>query len=252
MANPAVAPLSWEDYYTLVCGTNGLLNGQTIDQTVFTQMLSESRTDVESMREWNVLRAYDTSITWLAGDTYQTAHSMANLAIPFGRWVEENPIQVWDGNTVNPTILPVTIIPYDERLWSYSTPYTAALDYSTMNLYFMGKGGQNWTVILSYVGDYGDIVSKTSNNNVSTFWIGFPARFQKYLAFDVAARYRLGISYDDLAARNADDNGAVSQRQLLAMTRWDANINRTKLKDRDYLPSNVPQFVSHKINITRS
>lgn len=250
--NPVVAPMAWEDHYSLVCGTNGILNGQTIDQTVFTQMLSEARTNVESLREWEVLRAVDTSLQWSTGDTWQTAHSMANLAIPFGRWTEDLPIQVWDGNVTNPTILPVTIIPFDEIRWSYSTPYTAAIDYSTMTLYFCGSAGQNWTVILSYVGDYGDIVAKTANNNVATYWTGFNARYHKYLSFDLAARYRLGISYDDLAARNADDNGGVALRMLQAMTRVDARLKRTRLRDRDYASTNEPIFISHKINITRS
>lgn len=243
MANPLASALSWESIQTMV---STMLNGQSVDQTLLTQYIADSRVDIEQDREWNVLRKYDTSLTWTPGDTFQTAKA---IPADFGRWVEENPIQVWDGDTTNPTILPVTVIPYNEQLWSYSTQFTAAVDYTTMNLYFMGKADKTWTVILTYIKDNGDIVPLSQNNDVATSWLGFPARFHKYLPYDVTARFRLGVSYDDLAARNADQNFKDAQMVKAAMRKWDANITRTLLKNRDYLPSDFPVFVQRKINI---
>lgn len=243
MANPQPTALSWEDIQTMLAnmGVTGT------DPTLLTQFINDSRTAIEAEREWQVLKKYDTSLQWLTSDTFQTAH-----AIPagFGRWCEENPIQVWDGNTTNPTVLPITIIPYDEQLWNYSTQYTAAVDYSTMNLYFMGTAGQTWTVVLSYIQENGDIVQKSSNGNVATQWVGFPARFHRYLPLDVASRIRLGVSYDDLAARNADDNAVAAARIKQSMQKWDAGLIRTQLKNRDYLPEGSTMFISRRINIT--
>lgn len=246
MANPLPTALTWENIQTMV---SAMLNGQSIDSTLLTQYLSDSRMDIEEGRDWNVLRKYDTSLTWSPSDTFQTPHA---LPTDFMRWVEENPIQVWDGNVSNPTVLPITIIPYDEQLWSYSTQFTAAVDYVGMNLYFMGTADRTWTVILTYIKDNGDIVQQTISGGVTTTysWGGFPARFHKYLPYDVTARFRLGVSYDDLAARNADQNFKDAQRVRRNMERWDANLTRSLLKNRDYLPQDYPVFVSRKINIT--
>lgn len=244
MANPLPTALTWENIQTLV---SAMLNGGSVDATLLTQYLSDSRTDIEQEREWNVLRKYDTSLSWLTTDTFQTAHP---LPAGFGRWVEENPIQVWNGDSINPIVLPVTIIPYGQQLWSYSTEFTAAVDYSTMNIYFMGQAGQNWTVVLTYIQDNGDIVQQTTVNGVTTSysWAAFPARFHKFLAFDVTARFRLGVSYDDLAARNADQNFKDAQRIKRSMEKWDANLTRSLIRDKDYLPFNEPMFVNHRIN----
>lgn len=47
------------------------------------------------------------------------------------------------------------------------------------------------------------------------------------LAYDVAAMYRLGVSYDDINARNADDNNKQAQLMYGAMETWDDNLQRS-------------------------
>lgn len=243
MANPLPTAMTWEDHQTMI---STILNGQSVDQTLLTQMLNEARTGREGERDWFVLQNVDQSLTWSPGDTWQTSK-----AIPtnFKKWIERNPIQVWDGSTANPTVIPIKIIPFEDRLYHYSDNYIAAIDYANNLLYMMGKADKQYTLVLTYMKENGDIVPIASNNNVATSWMGIPARFHKILSYDVAAMYRLGVSWDELAASNAQNNDFRAQNLMKAMRKWDADLSRASIRNQDYYPIDYPSYTLHKINI---
>lgn len=241
MSNPQPSVLAWEDLQTMV---SNLTNGESgsLDPTLFTQLINDARSDAEIARDWQVLTQYDTSLTWSPGDTFQTGKS---LPANFFRWIEDTPVQVWDGNVQNPTVEPISLIPYRENLWNYSTQFVAAVDYTTNKIYFMGTADRAWTVVLSFIIENGDIVQKSGSTSYS--WVGFPAQFHKFLAYDAASRFRLGVNYDDLSARNAEDNQIVAQRIMRRMARWDADLIKSWLRQRDYFGEDQPTFRNRTI-----
>ena len=54
------------------------------------------------------------------------------------------------------------------------------------------------------------------------------------LAYDVAAMYRLGISYDDINARNAEKNAQDAELLYAAMEQWDGNLQRSATTRMDF------------------
>lgn len=242
MANPLPTGMTWEQLYAMC---SSLMRGFTIDPSLFTQVLNDIRTDIESEREYRVLVAQDKSQFWTPGDTWQTPKTMpAN----FGRWRENNPAQLWDGNP-NPGSLvePINIIPYEDLLWYNSDSYTMAVDYANNQFYFGGNTQQQYIVVLSYVADFGDILQKSGATSYT--WQNFPARFHKRLAYETVNSYRLGVSYDELGAANAERNAESASAMQKAMRKWDANLQRVNIRNMDFYPTDFPNFVNRHINM---
>lgn len=241
-----VQPMTWEQMYAMV--TAALRGGPAIDPVLFTEMLNEARMNREMERPYKVLRKQDQSQTWSAGDTWQTSKTMPADFISF---IENNPMQLWDGNP-NPGSLiePVGLLPFEDLLWYNTDSYSASVDYGSSLFYMAGTTQQTFKIIINYIADTGDIVPATGN--VTTTWNKIPPRFHKMLPYDVLAMYRLGVSYDDLAARNADNNGARAEAIARSMGKWDARLQRSDIRNTDFYPMETPNFVNRKINIGRA
>lgn len=235
-------PMTWEQMYTM---TSNLLRGQSIDPVLFTQMLNHARMNREQEREWLILVKLDRSQMWNPGDTWQTAKV---LPTDFGRWRERTPMTLWDGNQ-NPGSLvePVNFIPYEDLIWFNTDSYAVAVDYANLEFFFAGTTTQPFIVQQNYIADFGDIVQEV--DGVSSTWLKFPARFDPILPYDVASMFRLGVDYDDLAARNADGNNQQAEMIMASMRKWDANLQRSNIKDMDYFPPDTHSFTNRKINI---
>lgn len=250
---PAVyTPFTWEDFYNFVCGTGGaggLLSGVQIDQTLFTNLLNAARMMREGERPWRVLVKQDTSQVWTPGDTWQTPKQIAPSG-DFREWIENNALQLWDGSP-NPGSLiePVQVLPFDQRQFYNSSSYAAFIDYANEQFYMAGNTSQTLIIIQSYIADFGDILPENTNAQPSYTWQKFPARYDKILGFDVAARYRLGTYYDDLQARNADDNNQSAESIMEQMRKWDGRLARVNLRNLDYAPPGTDNFFNHRINI---
>jgi hypothetical protein len=233
--------MTWETLYAMA---SSVRRNQTIDTTLFTEVLNDIRMEIESERDWEFLRKSDQSQMWNPGDTWQTPKT---LPADFVRWIEDDPVILWDGNT-NPGSLveQVTIIGYDQLLWFNSDSNTMAVDYPNNQFYFGGTTTQAFIVVLNYLKDSGEILPASGNTSYS--W-AFPARYHKRLAYEVVHSYRLGVDYDQLAAANAVGNKASADAAKKAMMRWDANLKRQRLRNRDYYPQDYPNFVNRKINM---
>lgn len=237
----------WEDYYQMV--TSALRGGPSIDETLFTQMLNDVRMFREEERQYKMFRKQDQTQMWNPGDTWQTPKTVPS---DFVSYLEEQPMLLWDGN-INPNSLiePVGLLPIETLLWYNTDTYSAAVDYNASEFFMAGTTQQQFIIVQYYIADAGDILPKTVSNGVTTqyTWQKVPPRFHKMLAWDVLALYRLGVSYDDLAARNADSNGMQAERTAAAMKKWDSRLNRTDIRNTDYYPQDIPNFVNRKINL---
>lgn len=207
-----------------------VLAGETIDPTYALQLFNVSRLGFEGTREWAVLKAKDTSQTAQAGTNPTTALAMPSPGTPsltqpyLMNYLREGTIQLVNSANAN-DIMVLKEVAYEEQLLYKSRPFFYA-DYPNRQLFVLASLPHSYAVWQFFVADFGDITNATQ-------WAGFPGRFHPMLAFDAAARYRLGTDYDDIAARNADENFRTAQAMLKAATAWDARIAQQQANNRD-------------------
>lgn len=226
--------LTGQDFYNLV---QTKLNGFGMDQTLFYAYLNAARINREMARLWMYLRKRDTSNVVSSGNTYQTP-----LTIPtdFVRLIRDGRILLFDGNQ---TWEGAYEIPYPLLIQYKDNNLNFAMDYPNGKFYITGAIDRTYNTYIDYQADFGDITANTT-------WINIPARFHLILALDVCAMYQLGDDYDDISARNANENGAAAQRLFQSMVDWDDTIQRSSVTTMDYpVIGDTSDFTPHKINM---
>lgn len=228
-------------FYTAV---QSLVNGFSIDQTTFYLLLNTARTRREMQRAWMRLRKYDYSQT-LVGPTNPSLTlppaTRINIPSDFMFMSRDGEITLYDNNNQYETYTEIPlnlVIPYLQ----VNNVYYA--DHGAGYFYFLGVIQKTYTAFVQYQADLGDIT-------VSTTWLNIPSRFHMILAYDVAAMYRLGMDYDDINARNADQNNRDAELLYGSMAVWDDNLQRSATT-RMELPviTDVPGGnFQHKINM---
>lgn len=203
----------------LFTAVTSLVAGFNLDQTLFLQMLNTARTRREFQRAWMRLRKYQYSQSVSAASAPIIFPPQVSISVPadFMFMSRDGEITLYDNNNQFETYTEIPmnlIIPYMQ----YNNSF--AIDHANALIYFLGTIAKNYTAFLQYQADFGDIT-------LTTAWINIPTRFHMILAYDVAAMYRLGVSYDDINARNADDNNKQAQLMYGAMETWDDNLQRS-------------------------
>lgn len=198
----------------------GNILGKQIDETYALALFNLARLDFETRRIWSVLKAKDTSQTVLAGYNPNTPYSIPNpptfsqTTPGFVQYILEGSLRLVNPNNLQDFII-CNEIPFENQVEAQQDNCFYA-DYPNYKIYFPGTQAQARQIWQFFTADFGDIT-------VATQWVGFPTRFQPALAFQAAARYRLGTDYDDINARNADDNYNASEMMYKAMVKWDEN-----------------------------
>lgn len=207
-----------------------ILAGEGISPTYALQLINLARIRIEAMRPWKVLSTVDKTQTVTPANTYTTPITIpSNFVRYLGEsTLSEGSVVLFDGNT---DVEYITEIPIENILF-YKDQYSfCAVDYGSNILYFTGLIPKTYTVYQYYIADFGDIT-------VLTGWLKFPKRFWALLAFDAAAHWRLGTDYDDVNARNANDNAKMASQILEAMTSWDAELAISSINSIDYGSTN--------------
>jgi hypothetical protein len=205
--------------------TGNLLGGENIDQTFGLQMLNVIRAYVEMRRPWQVLKKKDTSVTITGANTYTNPLTMPS---DFRMYLGDGTIQLFDGAN---NLQYCTEVPYEEILDYRLDSFKFAADYGAKQFYITGIVPSTFTVYQWYIANYGDITA-------STTWLRFPDEYHPLLAYELAAMWRLGTDYDDVNARNADDNAKRADMMYQAMSKWDARLALSAVKNLEY-PQNV-------------
>lgn len=181
-------------------------------------------------RPWMVLRKYQFSQTVNAQNYSTTLPPAASLTIPsdFQFFTRDGEITLYSNNASNQfeiyTEIPLNmVIPFLQNSnYFYS-------DYNLGKFYLLGVIDQLYTAFIQYQANLGDITATTT-------WLNFPSWCDMILAFDVAAMYRLGMDYDDINARNADQNNRDAELIYQAMVAWDDNRQRSATTRMDMPP----------------
>lgn len=193
-----------------------ILAGEGISNTYALQLINLARIRIEAMRPWKVLSTVDKTQTVTPANTYTNPIPLPSNFVRFlgESSLAQGSVVLFDGNT---DVQYITEIPIENILFNKDQYGMVAVDYGGNSMYFTGLIPKNYTVYQYYIADFGDITALTT-------WLKFPARFAAILAFDAAAHWRLGTDYDDVNARNADDNGKMVNEILTAMKSWDSEL----------------------------
>lgn len=208
-----------------------ILGGEQIDETYALALFNLARYDYESRRLWRCLIAIDKSKTALTGMNYTTAYALNSPAVPsqtlpyFMQYLLEGGIVVQNSTNANQSVLLREIAP-EYQLRSQGTN-SFWVDYVNRVFYILADLSFGGPINQYFIADYGDITLTTS-------WVGFPPRYSQMLVFQAAARYRMGTDYDDIAARNGDDNFKAAEAMYQAAVKWDANLALNAYQHRDF------------------
>lgn len=207
---------------------SSILGDETVDETFGLQMLNVLRGVYEGKRPWQVLKKVNSTVTITGANTYTNP-----LAVPsdLRYYIGDGSIQLFDGTNI-PDVC--TEFPFEEQLMRKNNSFEFCVDYGASLFYIMGVVPKNYTVYQWYISDPGDIEADTE-------WLKFPARFHPILAYELAAMWRLGTDYDDVAARNADDNARRADMLFKGMEQWDTKLALSAVKNVEY-----PQHMSGK------
>ena len=221
-----------------------ILGGETPDTTYLLQLINLSKVRIENginparedqgSRPWKVLLTLDKTKTVNSSNTYLTAFDLPDN---FKRYLGESSLTqgrliLFDGSN---NVQYLTEIPYELILENKDIFGYFAVDYSNRQFYITGVVPGTFTIYQWYI-------KKTEPITLATSWSNFDSDFHPILAFDTAARYRLGTDYDDVNARNADDNIKMVNGIFNAMASWDAEMAISAINNIDYPNVNNSDF----------
>ncbi len=215
--------MTGQELYDLV---KQILGGEGPNQAYILQLINLSKIIYEGSRPWKVLSTKNNALTVTGSNNYTVPFP---LPANFNRYLGESTlaqgsIVLFDGvaNVQYLTEVPIeNILNYKDEFGRF------AVDYSTGQFYICGVVPGSFTIYQYYIEDVAPIT-------LATTWLRFPARFHPILAFDAAARWRLGTDYDDVNARNADDNGGMALNIYKTMETWDTELAISAVNSIDY------------------
>ena len=210
----------------LYTAVTSIVSGFSLDETTFYLMLNSARIRREMSRAWMRLRKYDYSQSLSAQNAsiIFPPSAIANVPSDFMYFSRDGEITLYNNNNQFET--------YTEIPMNLAIPYMQAnnlffIDHAAGKIYFLGNIATQYNIFIPYQANFGDITATTS-------WVNIPTDFHMILAYDVAAMYRLGVSYDDINARNAEKNAQDAELLYAAMEQWDGNLQRSATTRLDY------------------
>ena len=169
---------------------DGLLDGQTIEETLFYNLLNSAKELVENERDWVFLRATDTTKTASQGDTFLTEKELPPyFAVDLSMYLVDssnNPERCYP-------------IAYEDRYFAKDSQNRYFINFASSTFGITGNRGQSKTIHLVYKRYTPDITSTSS-------WLCFPTRFDKLLGFIVSGMYKGGVDYDEINIKQALSN----------------------------------------------
>lgn len=208
-----------------------ILGGESPDPVYLLQLVNLSKLKWENLRAWKVLIKKDTSKTVTGASLYTTA---IDCPTDFKRYLGETRLtqgmlRLFDGNN---NVQYLYEVPYEDILEYKDQFGFFAVDYGNNKFYIMGKVPGSFTIIQNYI-------RKTATITLSSSWENFDSDFHPILAFDSAARWRLGTDYDDMNQRNADDNGKMASNIFEAMAADDTEKSISAINNIEYPTNNA-------------
>lgn len=176
-----------------------ILDGDTLDEVFFYNVLNGAKDQIEDSRPWMFLRKLDTSVSATAGSP---------LSLPTD-WRMTWKLYVGQDQLY-------TQIPFDQLHLYRNEVHRFVVDVASGTYTLLGTISGGAPVYHYYIKTTDEVTADTSPV--------FPARFHPILAYYVAGYVQMGVDSDDLFARMAPENKVQAQSLLSAMERWDTNL----------------------------
>jgi len=205
----------------IIALTNSILGNEELDETFALQMINVIKNTIQLRRPWQVLKKKNTSVTVNGSNAWDTPHAMPS---DFLRWIKDGELQLFDG-TNYPQI--ATEVPFEDSLEYKNESFRFYCDYGALEFYITGIVPGSYTVYQWYIYNPGEITADTE-------WLRFPAIYHPILAYELAVMWRLGTDWDDVNARNADDNARRADMLYKAMELWDTNMALSQIRNIEY------------------
>lgn len=177
-----------------------------IEDTLFYTLLNIAKDQIEDSREWEVLKKWDLTLTYLTGDTYLTPKT---LPVDFRSMFAEGEVYLGENNPYFP-------VPYKDiyKYNNFARHYT--IDYLNNKLYILGSEASNCSIYLPYLGTSNDIIATTA-------W-AFPSRFHPLLGLMVAGFYTAGVDADDIYARMSTTHRIAAASLQSGLEKWNTRL----------------------------
>lgn len=211
-----------------------VLGGEPIDEQYALVLFNLARYDYESRRLWKVLvanSAVANPMVAAAGKNPTTAYPLPSPATPsvttpyFLQPLLEGGMILQNAANPNQTMA-LKEIAQEYHIGNINSN-AFWVDYVARQFYILGNLSFVANINLFYIADFGDIT-------LTTGWVGFRPRDTMMLIYQAAARYRMGTDYDDIAARNADDNFKAAEAAYQSAVKWDANLQLNSYQHRNF------------------
>lgn len=194
-----------------------ILDGDTIDEVFFYNVLNSAKDQIEDSRPWMFLRKLDTSASAVAGTPITLP---TDWRMTWKLYVGQDQLY--------------TQMPFDQQhLYRNSSNYFV-VDVASGTYTLLGTISGGSSVYHYYIKATDDITSATS-----PVW---PARFHPILAYYVAGYIQMGVDSDDLFARMAPENKVQAQTLLSAMEKWDSMLQLREQNGQVMMADSAPYF----------
>lgn len=194
-----------------------ILDGDTIDDVFFYNVLNSAKDQIEDSRPWMFLRKLDTSASAVAGTPITLP---TDWRMTWKLYVGQDQLY--------------TQIPFDQQHLYRNEGHRFVVDVASGTYTLLGTISGGSSVYHYYIKTTDDITSATS-----PVW---PARFHPILAYYVAGYTQMGVDSDDLFARMAPENKIQAQALLSAMERWDSNLQLREQNGQVMMADSAPYF----------
>lgn len=201
--------------------TEGILDGDTIDEVMFYQLLNVAKNAIEDSRPWMFLRKLDSSVTASGGNNYNTS-----IPLPTD-WRRTWKLFVGADIQYFP-------VPFDQQHLYANSGRRFVVDVANETYFLLGTVGRADTIYHYYIRSTPDIAAGTS-----PVW---PGRFHALLAFYVAGYIQMGVDSDDIFARMGPVNKAEAQVLLNSMELWDQNLQLAEQNGQVQVADSAPAF----------
>jgi len=219
--------------------TEGLLDGEVLDETFFDNLMESARAKIENRRPWRILVKEDTSTSAATSDTHETSKNLPSDFRNTVRRTEHQPQMLLvssDGKTV---------AWYEQRpfamRWILRDTHGIGnepdvdghghghlfgavgnvhgffvVDMANSIFYLLGKVSQAFTIHLFYIYNPGPITD-------SNIW-PFPSEHHAVLGYMIAGLYSGAVDWDDINRFLSPNQLAAAEAAMATMTSWDTSL----------------------------
>lgn len=204
---------------------DGLLNGDTINTTLFDVFLDHAQMYMENLRPWVILRTEDTSQSISSSTTFETQKA---LPTDFRKWYTRFPVILTDSNGRPQEYLAEVPLHDKTKYRDHNTKFYC--NYGSNYLFICGSH-QSLTVRQYYIRKT-TLVSGDDDNE----WV-FPSEYHHVLGLIIAVFYKHGVDYDIINSKQSDSHIDMTKQVYSAMSDWDSDLAESALNGADPMMS---------------